>query len=140
MDLLERLQNAGPLASEAAVEIAALRERLAVAEQLAAAAARLLAALPATHGEAAGLRSTLEQFGPLSGGDCSEWTSASKLAFLKTFSGLAPLMQLHFIEFARRFMADDDLAVYLADRVRHGEMTRDELLATLAAGSEATDA
>lgn len=139
MDLLERLQNAGPLASEAAAEIAALRERLAVAEQLAAAAARLLAALPATQSEAAGLRSALVEFRALSG-DCPEWTSASKLVFLKTFSGLAPLMQLHFIEFARRFMAGDMLAVQLADRVRLGAMTRDELLATLAAGSDPAEA
>ena len=136
MDLLARLKNADPLAAEAAAEIESLRARLAAAERLADAAGRLLAASPATQGEAAALRSALEQFLP-PGGEPAAWTSESKLAFLKTFGGLAPLMQLHFIEFARRFMADEALVVQLADRVRRGEMTRDELLATLAAGADA---
>ena len=136
MDLLARLKNADPLAAEAAAEIAALRARLAAAEELADAARQLLAALPSVHPGAESLCRAIERFRP-PGLESAAWTSESKLAFLKTFSGLAPLMQLHFIEFARRFMADEAPVVQLADRVRRGEMTRDELLATLAADADA---
>ena len=139
MDLLARLKNADPLAAEAAAEIVALRGRLAAAEELADAAGQLLAVLPGVHGEAAALRSALERFRP-PGGEPVAWTGESKLAFLKTFSGLAPLTQLRFIEFARRFMAGDELAEQLADRVQRGEMTRDELLATMLAGVDPADA
>lgn len=139
MDLLARLQTADPLTAEAAAEIEALRARLAAAEQLADAVQQLLAVLPGMDGEAASLRRALEQFRP-PGGESAGWTSAGKLTFLKTFNGLAPLMQLHFIEFARRFMADEALAVQLADRVQRGEMTRDELLQRLAAGADPADA
>ena len=136
MDLLARLKNADPLAAEAAAEIESLRARLADAERLADAANQLLAALPAAHAEAAALRSALEQFLPPSEA-LAGWTDEGKLVFLKTFSGLAPLMQLHFIEFARRFMADEPLALDLAERVQRGGLTREELLALIADSSAA---
>ena len=136
MDLLERLKNHDALATEAAAEIAVLRTRLAAAERLATAAAALLAAGPGEPEAAAGLRAALEQFRP-STAAAGLWTSDSKLAFLQTFTGLAPLTQLHFIEFARRLMADDAQALEMAERVRRGELTRDELLAAIADSSGA---
>ena len=127
-----RLDARHPLYRQAAAEIVALRARLAAAERLATAAAALLAAGPGEPEAAAGLRAALEQFRP-STAAAGLWTSDSKLAFLQTFTGPAPLTQLHFIEFARRLMADDPLALGLAERVRDGELTRDELLAAVAA-------
>ena len=138
MELLARLRNADPLAAEAAAEIEGLRARLAAAEKLADATRDLLAALPGDPAATTQVRDALEQFRPARDA-AADWTSASKLLFLKTFTGLAPLAQGHFIEFARRFLADDALAMQLGDRVRAGELTRDELLAALAAAGDPAD-
>jgi hypothetical protein len=136
MDLLERLRRHDALAAEAAAEIAALRARLAAAEHLAVAAEDLLAAWPGAPEAATALGSALARFRP-STAPAGGWSGANKLAFLKSFTGLAPLTQLHFIEFARRFMADDGPARELAGRVQRGELTRDELLVAIADSSGA---
>lgn len=59
------------------------------------------------------------------------WTSESKMALLKSFTGLGALQQLAFVQFAQRLMADEPAMLALATQLSAGRMSRDELLAQI---------